>query len=202
MDMAFKYNPKNPVEFFEDVVPKTLDDKYLKNSRLVSNRIQQLKYMPKNAVCVEIGTYMGGFAKLIYQIMEPKKLHIIDCDFSSFDHSYFNDLVTNNLVELHHGNSVDIMSQFPEHYFGFIYIDGDHSYKGVKNDFAQAKLKVKQNGWIVCNDYTIFSPCSLSKMGIPRAVHEFCIESDWEIIYFSLHPRGFYDVALRKIINE
>ena len=199
--MAFQYNPKNPVEFFSDVAPVQLDDKHLKKSRLLSDRIQQLQYMPQNSVCVEIGTYMGGFSKAIYKHLKPKKLHIIDKDFSSFDQKYFAELIANGVVELHHGDSVDIMEKFPNKYFDFIYIDADHSYSGVRNDLTQAELKVKPNGWIVCNDYAIFSCTTLSKMGIPRAVHEFCIANNWEIIYFSLHPRGFYDVALRKIIE-
>ena len=37
--------------------------------------------------------------------------------------------------------------------FDLIFIDGDHSYKGVKNDFTRAKEYLKEGGFIVLDDY-------------------------------------------------
>ena len=48
-----------------------------------------------------------------------------------------------------------------------IYIDGDHSYKGVKNDLELYYPKVKKNGLILCDDYRNFQ-------GVKKAVEEFC----------------------------
>jgi len=65
------------------------------------------------------------------------------------------------------------MAAFPDPPFDFIYIDADHAYEGVVKDLAQAERKLKDDGWIVCNDYTLFSPLENIKYGVYRAVNEF-----------------------------
>jgi hypothetical protein len=65
-------------------------------------------------------------------------------------------------------------------------------------DLAAAARKVKDDGWIVCNDYTIYSPLEKTKYGVYRAVNEFCISHGFEILYLGLHKWGYHDVALKK----
>ena len=49
------------------------------------------------------------------------------------------------------GKSQDVMKLFNSQSFDLIYIDGDHSYNGCKNDIVQAKRLIKRNG-IICGD--------------------------------------------------
>ena len=37
-----------------------------------------LEMMPKNSVCAEIGVNQGQFSKEILEVVQPKKLHLID----------------------------------------------------------------------------------------------------------------------------
>ncbi len=188
----------NASDYFADVVPPQLSECHLENSRIVPSREHILPLMPKGGVCAEVGTQTGAFAKLIQSILRPSKLHIYDISYNVFDHAHFADSIQDGIVELHEGDSSTLLGQLPDQYFDFIYIDGDHSYNGIVKDLAQAARKIRDDGWIVCNDYTIYSPLEKTKYGVYRAVNEFCLNQGFEIIYLGLHKWGYHDVALRK----
>jgi hypothetical protein len=189
----------NAADYFADVVPPDLSEVHLRHSRVLAKRLDILPLMPKGGVCAEVGTQTGGFAKHIFSVLQPRLFHIFDLDFSLFDHSHFSDAVAQGRVQLHQGDSSTLLGALPDRSFDFIYIDGDHSYEGVTRDLAQAARKIKDDGWIVCNDYTVYSPLEKCKYGVYRAVNELCLRDNYEILYFALHPWGYHDVALRKI---
>ena len=184
---------------FAEVEPPPLDEPYLKNSRILPSREKILERLPKGGVCAEVGTQIGNFAWQIFTVLQPAKLHIFDIDFTPFDHAPFQLAIQQGVVELHQGDSSSLLAAMPDKSFDFIYIDGDHTYDGVVKDLAQAARKIKEDGWIVCNDYTIYSPLEQTKYGVYRAVNEFCLEHGYEIIYLGLHPWSYHDVALKKI---
>jgi len=49
-------------------------------------------------------------------------------------------------------DTVEASKEFPDNYFDFVFIDGDHTYEGVKRDIEAWKPKVYLNGWIVGHD--------------------------------------------------
>ena len=49
--------------------------------------------------------------------------------------------------------SVEAAKQIEDEYFDFVYIDADHSYKGVTNDLEAWWSKVKKRGMIAGHDY-------------------------------------------------
>jgi hypothetical protein len=182
--------------YFDDVVPPVLDARMLVNSTLFPSRELALDYMPAGGVCAEVGTQTGYFAKEMIARMSPSKFHIYDIDYTPFDRQWFEADLASGRVELHKGDSSSLLAQAADRYFDFIYIDGDHSYAGVCKDLAQAGLKVKDDGIIACNDYTIYSPLEGMKYGIPRAVNEFCAAEGFEVLYLALHPWGYHDIGL------
>ena len=129
--------------------------------------------MPKNAICAEIGVLKGDFANQILQVTRTKKLHLIDLwdpesNKTKLEPPYENNLKEdwNKIYELvikkfknkknvliHKGNSEDILKSFNDNFFDWIYIDGDHSYKGVKIDLELSYKKVRINGFITGDDY-------------------------------------------------
>ncbi len=184
--------------FFQKETPPRLTEAHLANSRLLPHRSEILRHMPRGGICAEIGTQTGRFAKRIIEVMQPAKFHIYDIDFTPFEYPAFAPAIASGTVELHEGDSAKLLGEAPDRHFDFIYIDGDHAYEGVKRDLEQAAQKVKEDGWIVCNDYTLYSPLEQMKYGVYRAVNELCLEHDFEIVYLALHKWGYHDVALRK----
>ena len=70
--------------------------------------------------------------------------------------------------ELKLGDSSTLMKKLNEK-FDYIYIDGDHTYEGVKKDLEQAPRLLAEGGQIICDDYG-------NAESIRIAVSEFCDE--------------------------
>ena len=68
---------------------------------------------------------------------------------------------------IHKGKSWKLMKVIEGRVFDFIFIDGDHSYYGVRNDIAVSITKIKPGGVIAGDDYN-HSP----ETGLRDAVHE------------------------------
>jgi hypothetical protein len=168
-----------------------------------------LKYLPKNSLVAEVGTQYGHFAEKILAIAKPKKLHLLDNNFDLFkaeisnkQKSLFPEGIENGTVELHEGDSSTILRSFPDEYFDWIYIDGDHAYQGVCKEIQQGYTKVKAAGMMVFNDYKNWSVCKLMPYGVAKAVHEFCIANNRKIVFFAFQSLGYHDVAIRKNTGE
>jgi phospholipid N-methyltransferase len=176
---------------------------------LLESRLKMLEYLPKNSVVAEVGTQYGYFAEKILAIAKPKKLHLIDYNFDLFkaeiskkQKSLVQEGIENGTVELHEGDSSTNLRSFPDEYFDWIYIDADHAYQGVCKDIQQGYTKVKAEGMMVFNDYTNWSVCEVMPYGVAKAVNEFCIANNWEIVFFAFQSLGYHDVAIRKNTGE
>lgn len=157
----------------------------------LSPRRKLLTQMPRGAVCAEIGVWRGEFSERILQHTNPRKLHLIDPWL--FQPHYprrtyggrvagnqpdmdciFEDVATRfrhtaNVV-LHRGRSADVLPQFDDGYFDWVYIDGDHSFEAVLADLRMCFAKTKSDGVIAGDDFTWSK-----REGYPvsRAVQEF-----------------------------
>jgi hypothetical protein len=152
----------------------------------MKTREEMLNRIPKASVCAEIGVFNGNFSQCIIDVINPRRLFLVDI-FSgqmvsgdkngenvqqiNLYQSYFDlyrKYLNNPSVSLYRGPSGHFLSLLPDGYLDFIYIDGDHSYKGVKIDIELARKKVKPGGVICGHDYTPQFP------GVVQAVDEFC----------------------------
>jgi hypothetical protein len=137
-------------------------------------RLELLQRMPNGAVCAEIGVWKGEFSSRILELTSPSMLHLIDpwefqSDFS--DRMYGGTVAKNqedmdsiyssvkrkfnsfDNVILNRGKSEKILQQFPDQYFDWVYIDGNHFYEFVLNDLRLSLSKVKPTGFISGDDY-------------------------------------------------
>ena len=152
------------------------------------------------AVICEIGVFQGRFANFLFS-KSPQLLVLIDPFegiVSSGDEDG-NNVVNCNLnvvyeqlkercdkipnIKLIKGYSFNVLPHFSDHTFDVMYIDGDHSYEGVKRDLRIALKKVKPGGFICGHDYEInFNKTQNNyDFGVKRAVDEFCQENNLEI---------------------
>jgi hypothetical protein len=137
-----------------------------------------LSRIPRHAVCAEIGVYKGDFSELILE-RQPEKLHLIDPwkfevgpayagswyggtsgkSQARMDSIYksvlsrFRSEITSGVVEVHRNTSAESCSQFPDNYFDWIYIDGNHQYEFVKLDLEMFVPKLKPHGLVAGDDY-------------------------------------------------
>jgi len=191
-----------------------LNFKHIDNCKLLPNRYIILDKMPKNSVVAEIGVLGGDFSKHILSRTNPERLYLLDTfsanDWEStkrftvknhqeFIKKEFASEIENGKVKLMKGLSWELLETFPNKYFDWLYVDADHTYKSVKKDLNIILKKIKDDGIIVMNDYIMYDHITNENYGVIQAVNEFCVENNWELIYFALHPQMFCDVVLRKI---
>jgi hypothetical protein len=101
-------------------------------------------------------------------------------------------------VTVKEGDSSKNLNVYPDGYFDFIYIDGDHSYEGVQKDADVAKTKIKKDGIIAFNDYTLWSFYEMAEYGVPYVVNNLCINDEFKVIAFAFMHHGYHDIALRR----
>lgn len=179
---------------------RPLDQSHIQNCKMLTSRDAMLDLMPKDGVCIEVGILHCEFSRKILKRTSPRKLHLVDIKSESIQlaEQIFRDEIANGRVEVHHGDSAEVIDGLPQDYFDWVYIDGDHSYEGVKRDLNVSYASLKSGGLMALNDYIFFGPSDFMKYGVMEAVNEFCLDRDFEMIYFALQGRGYYDVCLRK----
>lgn len=185
----------------------SLEQCHVENAKLLANRELMLTLLPQNAICAEIGVDMGNFTEKILQSANPKKLHLIDFWGTERYGTSKKDLVSNKFaaeikngtIEMNLGYSTEVLPQFPDHYFDWLYIDTDHSYPTTLAELYLSAKKVKQGGLITGHDFTVGYWINGVKYGVIEAVYEFCVKEGWEIVYLTCEANDHRSFALRKI---
>jgi len=62
------------------------------------------------------------------------------------------------------------MKSFPDNYFDWVYIDGDHTTKAVYADLQVCFEKVKSNGFIAGDDCDFNEKTNQTRIGVAKAV--------------------------------
>lgn len=155
-----------------------------------------LRLLPPQGIGAEIGVWMGDFAHRLLQSVRPRQLHLIDpwrfepmpeyaqawyggawaktqADMDRV-HQYvvtrFADRIAAGAVQVHRQSSREAHRAFPDEFFDWVYIDGNHLYEFVKADLANFAPKVKPGGLLCGDDYGI---AGWWQNGVQRAVDEF-----------------------------
>jgi hypothetical protein len=169
----------------------------VRSAKLFAHRYEAISSLPNGGAIAEVGTRTGEFAKFMLDSLSPQSLHLFDLNFDMLKRSE-PDLANERRVQLHLGDSSSCMSRLPDEFFNIIYIDGDHTENGVDRDTKAATRKLKKDGFLVFNDYTIWSPVEMMYYGIVPVVNRLLKSGEWSVLYFALHHTMYCDIALRR----
>ena len=186
--------------------------------RVFPTRIDMLSVVPKHGVYAEIGVFKGQFSDVLCKVLQPQKLVLIDL-FSGFEvsgdqdgnnmeranlESVYTHLVavskTYPALSVRKGDSSTILNSFPNNTFDMIYIDGDHSYQGMRKDLDVALLKVKPGGWILGHDFgqNFEKAKRVHKFGVEKAVREVCIQFNQSVTVLGMDGCISFGIRVRK----
>jgi hypothetical protein len=191
-------------------IPKVINSwtstKYSTNVSLVfdtrNEMIQQYCSSIKEPKILEIGIFKGEFFDYIINACNISLIDGVDlfegvCNSGdvngnnsieyNLDKSYIelSEKYKNmSCVRLIKSDSSKYLSTVEDKYYDIIYIDGDHSYEGVKKDLINSFHKVKCGGYLMGHDYEINveKGLNLYNFGVKNAVDEFCREYHQKII--------------------
>ncbi|TML60700.1 MAG: class I SAM-dependent methyltransferase [Actinobacteria bacterium] len=158
-------------------------------------RLFLFKMLPRGSVGAEIGVWKGDFSKLLLRRVRPTEFHLIDPWALVTDASYSEaryskakqeemDAMHQSLVEtlgrhpgvaIHRESSMEAARRFDDAHFDWVYIDGDHTYEGVRGDLVAWVPKVKAGGLVMCDDYV---EGQWFQGGVKRAVDEYVAEKN------------------------
>lgn len=167
-------------------------------------RRQVLRALPKGGVGAEIGVYKGGMSARLLRRTEPEKLFLIDpwqvnpevergwwgteVGQPKLDEIHegvkrrFAAEIEAGIVEIRRAESAEAGKEFPDAYFDWVYIDGNHTYEYVKADLEIYRKKVKPGGIIAGDDYL---KRGWWEYGVKRAVDELVERGDFEPLLLS-----------------
>jgi predicted O-methyltransferase YrrM len=113
-----------------------LSPEHVVSGRLLPDRMALLDTLPKNMTIAEIGVANGDFSAEILARCRPKRLHLVDAwhtdryaQGEAYIRSRFAAEISNSLVVLNKGLSTEVLREFDDSTFDFVYIDTDHSYQ-------------------------------------------------------------------------
>jgi len=132
---------------------------------------------------LEIGTFYGASAALMSTT--PKKTNIIGLDIGG---DKYDEIISNvNKFGLEHNTfqfvvgdsklkeTIDSVKSLVNE-VDILYIDGDHSYYGVIEDFLNYKDIVVPGGYIVFDDYNDWKYCPTVKHGVDYIVNNYLFD--------------------------
>lgn len=139
---------------------------YIKNNTCVNNM-------------VEIGAFQGESTTLFAHYVKPNKLYAIDPHVNGYDkndessfanfenvvHNFLTRIKPFSCIEYIKDFSYNVVNKFEDNSLDFVYIDGDHSYEGVKKDILSYLPKIKNGGYIGGHD--------LGRGDVTKAIIEF-----------------------------
>jgi Methyltransferase domain len=198
----------------------SLESKHLDNARLFAHRKDLISSLElgEGGVIAEVGVAHGDFSEFLLDELRPHEFVAFDLfeihDWDPKQHHWSIGRL-NNMTHLefyrqrfcHRGTQVKTevgqsdsrLATYKDRYFDLIYIDADHRYDAVKRDLRVASSKLKDNGIIVLNDYTMFDIWEWNPYGVVQSVNEFIVtNNNWKVCAFALEREMYGDIAIRR----
>jgi hypothetical protein len=161
----------------------------------IENRNTITQLLSANSVGCELGVFEGEYSQVLADSNKFSKLFLVDIfngEASNFGKLYKDCSVleryvksrfyNNNIVEIIKNDSISFLSNLPENYLDFIYIDTVHDYTHTRQELLYSYKVIKNQKFICGHDYTIkYFP------DLVAAVNDFCQEHKLELNVTSKH---------------
>jgi len=201
-----------------------LPNEKLSRCKLLYERRNVLPLLPKNEVVAEVGVAFGNFSQAIMKEMQPTKFYALDWFFQDnpylkgktgmwdypkfhstgltlreYYENRFQNEIRSGQVEVRQGLSWELLEEFEDSWFGYVYLDAAHDFESVQKDIAALIPKVKKGGIIQFNDYGYIHAASKIKFGVLPAVNHFIWDYDCEVLYYCINENGLADLVVRLL---
>ena len=145
------------------------------------------EFNPQPINYVEIGCYAGGSACLMLQRPNTNVIsidlgHPISPDIVKRNVSKFNKLGNSYTYLQGNSQTTEMVNRLTDvvDNIDILFIDGDHSYQGVMNDFSLYHNLVKPGGYVIFDDYNDYEHSPEVKPAVNDLVNQISIQ--YEII--------------------
>ena len=96
---------------------------------------------------------------------------------------------------MHRALSTEVVDQFPDDYFDFVYVDAVHTYEGCLTDLQIFDRKVKRNGFIAGHDYQTIPIARAHHNGVVQAVHDFVKQTGYSFTALTFEEAPTFVIA-------
>lgn len=173
--------------------------------------------IPQNGVIAEVGVAHGEFTDFLVRQLTPSHFYALDVfemekepihwgikqeelfhgkTHYDFYRDRFADVGTR--FSILRGRSTDTLPSLPDASIDMIYIDANHAYEHVAKEGAISAQKIKPDGILIFNDYTIYDPFLNIEYGVIQAVNEMVNTGEWRVLGLALQRDMFCDIAIRR----
>ncbi len=182
----------------------------IRDVKVLSGRGKLLRVLPHNGIVAELGVDEGNFSRRILELTEPRTLHLVDLWGSDrFNRekerqvrTRFQAEIETGQVVVHQGDSLTHLGGFDDGYLDWVYIDTSHRYELTLAELELSRIKVKPGGIIAGHDFCKGTTPHGDEYGVVQAVHAFCHEHGWAMIYLTLEEHMHWSFALRELTGE
>ena len=191
----------------EDMLPKIpLLQHHIEGATLLTDRLALLGKLPTQGILAELGVAAGDFSRQIVDICAPMQLHLVDIWSSDrygeelylSANNHFQQQQQRGEVTIHRKPSLEALESFSDQTFDWVYIDTTHSYELTREELRACARKVKSTGIIAGHDYIQGNWRSQYRYGVIEAVHEFCVEYNYRVLYLTMDISECLSFALVK----
>jgi predicted O-methyltransferase YrrM len=183
-----------------------LELRHTENCQVLPDRFELLRRMPSGGIAAEVGAAFGDFTVRILDLARPSKLHLVDAwEASRYEmglaaiQAQFGERIAAGELVINRGYSTDVLAEFPDGYFDWVYIDTNHTYETTAAELRLAAAKVKPGGLIAGHDFCVGNVVKPIPYGVIEACAEFCVRDGWQYRYLALDPKGHFSFAVSCI---
>jgi hypothetical protein len=191
---------------------------HVRGARLFANRHDQIAGLPiaRGGRVAEIGVWRAAFSRVLVDLLQPRQFVAFDIFTGHLEtnwngmtgHQLFDGLTHRQFYEREmaavaarvtvvEGDSRQTLRSYTDRSFDLVYVDGNHYHEFVKSDAELGGEMVKDDGFLVFNDYMLIDHNHANYAIVP-VVNDMVVNRGWQVVGFALDQHLYCDIALRR----